>query len=129
MTTLKIIPAKSVNDIEFGADRTTAETTFGKPAKTFKKTKWSKGMTADYGDFHVYYDANGAFEAVEVFSAEIELPGGKLSIPASKNAILKVIPSLKADEYGLTSIPESIGASVEDGIVTPILFGKSNYYA
>ncbi len=129
MTTLKIIPAKSVNDIEFGADRTTAEATFGKPAKTFKKTKWSKGVTADYGDFHAYYDANGALEAVEVFSAEIELPGGKLSIPASKNAILKVIPSLKTDEYGLTSIPESIGASVEDGTVTPILFGKSSYYA
>ena len=129
MTTLNIIPTKSVNGIEFGASRAIAEASLGQPAKTFKKTKWSKSTTADYGDFHVYYDTDGAFEAIEVFKADVELPNGKLSIPAIRDAITDAIPSLDADKYGLTSTGESVGATVEDDTVTSILFGKPGYYA
>ena len=129
MTTLNIIPTKSVNGIEFGTSRAIAEASFGQPAKTFKKTKWSKSTTADYGDFHVYYDIDGAFEAVEIFDAEVVLPSGTLSIPANEDTVRKTIQSLKADEYGLTSTAESVGASLENGMVITILFGKTGYYA
>jgi hypothetical protein len=129
MTTLIIIPTKSVNDIEFGVSRAAVEASFGQPAKTFKKTKWSKSTTADYGDFHVYYDTDGAFEAVEIFDAEVDLPSGMLSIPANEDAVRKTIQSLKADEYGLTSTTESVGASLENGMIIAILFGKTGYYA
>ena len=129
MTTLDIVPAVSVNGVEFGASRAIVEATFGQPAKDFKKTQWSKGCTADYGDFHLHYDAIGTFEAIEIFEAEVILPGGHLTVPTSKDAALRAVPSFKADEYGLTSAEESIGASVEDEKVSPILFGKPGYYA
>lgn len=129
MTTLNIVPAASVNGIAFGTDRAECEATFGTPARTFKKNKWAKGETADYGDFHLCYDANGLLEAVEVFEGAIELPNGKLLIPSGTDAVLKSVPSLVSDSFGLTSETQSIGASVEDGMVTSILFGRAAYYA
>ena len=129
MPVLSIIPTKSANNIAFGSSRATVEASFGQPRRVFKKTKWSKGETADYGDFHIHFDENDCFEAIEIFEAKVELPDGTTTIPANEEVILKAIPSIKADEYGLTSTSESIGASVEDGTVTSILFGRSGYYA
>ncbi len=129
MTRLDIVPTKSVDAISFGANQAGVEATFGQPDRIFKKTKWSKGKTADYGNFHIHYDANDQFDAIEIFEADVKLPGCITSIPANKEAVLKAIPSLEADDYGLTSASESIGAFIEDGIVTSILFGKSGYYA
>ncbi len=129
MTRLDIVPTKSVDAISFGANQAGVEATFGQPDRIFKKTKWSKGKTADYGNFHIHYDANDQFDAIEIFEAEIRLPSCVTPIPANKEAVLRAMPSLEADKYGLTSVSESIGASVEDDLVTSILFGKSGYYA
>lgn len=129
MNTLEIVPTKSVCGVEFGNTRTAIEALFGKPAKTFKKSKWSKGETADYGNFHIYYDARGAFEAIEIFESEVRLPKGQISIPSSKDTVIEALPSLKVDEYGLTSSNDSIGTSIEEGKVVSILFGKPGYYA
>lgn len=129
MPVLSIIPTKSANNIAFGSSRATVEASFGQPKRMFKKTKWSKGETADYGDFHIHFDVNDRFEAIEIFEAKIEFADRITTIPVNEEAIIKAIPSLEADGYGLTSTSESVGASVEDGVVTSILFGRSGYYA
>lgn len=129
MTTLSIIPAKSVNGIEFGSRQADVETSFGRATSTFKKTKWSKGKTADYGSFHIYYDAADQLEAIEIFGGTIELPSTAIKIPATTDEVLKALPSLKSNEYGFTSESESIGAYAEDDRVISILFGKPDYYA
>ncbi len=129
MTTLNIVPTKSVNDVKFGSNRASCEIVFGTPKTIFKKSKWAKGSSADYGDFHLYYDADESLEAVELFSGSVHLPNDELLIPADKAVVLKAIPTLVSDEYGLTSNSQSVGASVEDGKVTSILFGRASYYA
>lgn len=129
MTALSIIPAKSVNGIEFGSKQADIETSFGQATSTFKKTKWSKGKTADYGSFHIHYDAADQLEAIEIFDATIELPSTVIIIPATIDEVLKALPSLKSNEYGFTSESESIGAYAEDGCMVSILFGKPGYYA
>lgn len=129
MTTLNIIPAKSVNGFKFGAEQADVETSFGQAISTFKKTKWSKGKTADYGSFHIHYDAADQLEAIEIFDATIKLPSTAIKIPAAIDEVLKALPSLKSNECEFTSESESIGAYVEDGRVISILFGKPDYYA
>ncbi len=129
MTTLNIIPAKSINGIEFGAEQADVEASLGQATSTFKKTKWSKGKTADYGSFHIHYNAADQLEAIEIFDATIELPSTAIKIPATIDEVLKALPSLKSSERDFTSESESIGAYAEDGNVVSILFGKPGYYA
>ncbi len=128
MATLTIVPNESVNGIKFGTSQVEVETTFGKPASLFKKTRWSKGTTADYGDFHLLYDSNGELEAIEIFNAKVELPDIRLVVPSSVDEVLEAIPSLKKDEYGFTSKSESVGTYSEGETIEAILFGKSDYY-
>ena len=66
----------------------------------FKKTKFNKNTTDDFGFCHVFYDDNDCCEALELFeNAEVEY-NGKLIFPSTKAEIVNIIDDIEPDEYG-----------------------------
>ena len=89
--------------------------------------------TDDYEKFHIYFDDNYNFEAVEIFKgANVNYNGDILSNKYSEvlSYFKKIYNDIEEDGFGFTSIAGSIGVYYEnnDDLVDSILFGKENYY-
>ena len=85
-----VIPMKKVNDIEFGMERSEVRKKFTIPAKEFKKSKFSKRTTDDFGSCHVYYDKNDKCEAVEIFDDVMVYINDKKIFPTTVVLITKI---------------------------------------
>jgi hypothetical protein len=126
----KAIPNVKIGEIEFGMDRATVRKLFNNHFLEFRKTPYSKNMTDDFGEFHVYYDDSDRCEAVEIFGGvEVEM-GGQIVYPNSISVLEGLIKDLEDDGYGLISISNSIGITVSDESdqIEGILFGNKDYY-
>ena len=133
MDRINIISLKNVNDVDFGSNRSIVWNMFGKPNDSFKKTSISKTETDDYGNFHVYYDDNYNFEAIEIFKGiDIYYNNYKLSNKYSEvlEYFKSIFNDIEEDEYGFTTKSGSIGVYIEndEDLIDSILFGKENYY-
>lgn len=128
MKKLTFIPNEKIGDIVFGMKRSEVREILGEYTE-FKKTKFSKNTTDDFGFCHVFYDDNDCCEALELFeNAEVEY-NGKLIFPSTKSEIVNIIDDIEPDEYGGISKKYSLGFSVEDGDnICDMLFGKKDYY-
>ncbi|HJA00216.1 MAG TPA: hypothetical protein H9801_01610 [Candidatus Collinsella stercoripullorum] len=129
MTRIIAVPLKRVGEIAFGMSPADVRETVGLPFTSFMKTPASACPTDDFGSFHVYYNADEACEAVEIFS-EIEVEvSGKLVFPTSLESALEALPSLVPDGDGLISTEASVGIYAPDGVMESILFGVKDYYS
>lgn len=127
MTVLNIIPLTEVNGIRFGEKREKVRKEFGE-YKEFRKNRYSTNTTDDFGDFHVFYDKDNTFEAIEVFVGEVYIDGEKI-FPSSLNEIEKLTKEkFDLDGY-LTCVSLSVGACEEGGKIESILFGNKNYFS
>ena len=124
-----VIPTKKVNDIEFGMERSEVRKKFPVQAREFKKSKFSKRTTDDFGSCHVYYDENDRCEAVEIFDdAEVYMDGKKV-FPITVQEIMEIISDLVKEEDSLISENLSIGIYAPENKMESILFGCKEYYA
>lgn len=124
---LTVVPTESVNGIAFGSEREIVRKEFGEYTE-FKKSPFSKNTTDDFGDFHVYYDADNHFVAIEIFGAEVRIDGLKF-FPASLNELSAKISDLASEEKGCwESKSRSIGIYAPRRKVEAVLFGKTGYY-
>jgi hypothetical protein len=78
----------AVGPIIFGMARDEVWDIAGKTPVVFKKSQASDRETDDFGDFHVYYDANGRVEAVEFFNGLSEVLFDKQNLFALPRAEL-----------------------------------------
>lgn len=137
---IKIIPFISVNGIEFGTNREELWKQFGNPKRSFKKTSFSKVETDDYGCFHIYYDSNYNFEAIEVFEC-IDIFYNNDKLPKKYSELLAYFRNIyddiedEEDADGFISVKGSIGVFLYDKIdlsydndIDGILFGRKDYY-
>lgn len=125
--TLMVIPTKSVNGIAFGTDRETVRKTFGE-FREFKKGPFSKNTTDAFKDFHIYYDEDNRFEAIEIYGADVVVDNRKL-FPGKLSGFLSVFPDLSSEEKGYwTSKTQSVGLTAPNRKIEGVLFGKSGYY-
>ena len=126
---IRIIPMKSFNGIEFGISREEFHKIMGNPLKSFKKTSDSKVETDDYGYFHVYYDDNYCFEAVDVFN-ELDIYYNDDLLSKKYSELLGYFKNLhdevEEDDYGFIINDCSVGVYLEndDDLVEVITFGK-----
>lgn len=120
-------PTENINGLEFGTSREDVRAELGNPKKEFKKSKFSKNTTDDYGDFHVFYDGNNLLEAIEIFEGKV-LVGETVIFPCSINEIIQIDNSFIKEEDGCISTKLSIGAYAPNGEVESILVGCANYY-
>ncbi len=133
MTTLVVTPLKSVGTIIFGESKEIVRAKLGGSFKEFRKTKSSVNPVDDFGWCHVYYDASGKVEAIEVFNDNntvLSLDGTNLfsldfadlaQILQQKDAAARCCPP------DITSKKLGIAAYGETGKTETILVGAKGY--
>ena len=86
-----------VGGVKFGMKRSEVRKIFGE-ATEFKKSKFSKNTTDDFGFCHVYYNQYNECEAIEIFyNIEVEVDN-KIIFPTSLDNAKKVLVNLIKDE-------------------------------
>ena len=124
----KLVPTKSIGDINFGMNRSEVRALFSGAFEEFKKTEDSDETTDDFGDFHVYYDEDDKVEAVEIFeNVNVEYEG-KTIFPIAVGDIIKIFEDIEVEEEFLTDYEKSIGYSLDEDEVECVLFGNEGYY-
>jgi hypothetical protein len=125
----EVTPNEAVGKVFFGADREEVRCVLNGFKGEFKKSKFSKNTTDDFGYCHVYYDTKDKCEAVEFFAeVEIQINGQKVS-PGKVETIKKIMPDLIEEEDGFwISKSSAIGITAPEGSIETILFGCANYY-
>ncbi len=119
---------KSVNGIDFGLSRKEVRKRLNREYKEFKKGLFSKSITDDYIDFHVFYDKSDRFIAIEVFSNVSVLVNDRHIFPGGIDQAIAILPDLKKDGEGYISYKNSVGIYAPEETIESILFGKENYY-
>ncbi len=125
-----IRPLTSVGPFEFGSSQKEIRRLVGKANCSIKKSLFSKGVTDDYGDYHVHYSKENGLAAVEVFSGiEVEL-AGKVVFPGTVAAANKLIHDFEFKSGSYISKEYSIGLYAPEGdAIETILIGCRDYYA
>lgn len=127
MVKLNVQPLKEVNGVKFGMKRAEVRGVLG-DAKEFKKNKFSKMTTDDFGYCHVYYNDNDECEAIEIFNdAEVSV-NGQTVFPGNMEEIKNLISDLTEEDGSYISVSQSVGIYAPDGRMESILFGCSGYY-
>ena len=124
----EIKPLVSVGEIKIGMNRDEVHKLLGQQHKEFKKNKFSKNTTDDYGRFHVFYTTNNMVDAIEFFEGIELVLDGKVIFPIKTDDIEKMIPGIVKDGNSYTNIEESIGIEAEDTMADSILIGSKGYY-
>lgn len=121
-------PLVEINGIKFGMSRSEVRTALGSKCREFKKSRFSKNTTDDFGICHVFYTPDNRCEAVEVFSECEVLVDGKVLFPLDISVVKKEIDDLEEDVGSYISKKLSIGIYAPDGTPESILFGEAGYY-
>lgn len=127
MAIWEVKPTESVGKVRFGSDRKEVREILGNSYQEFKKSRFSKNTTDDYGDFHVFYDVDNKCEAIEIFE-NIELKIDKMTIFPGTMSIIELIGGFDYDGYCYINKEKSIGLSCHEEKIDSILLGKKNYY-
>lgn len=129
METKKIIakPLIEVAGIKFGDTREMVRKVLGE-AKEFKKSKFSKNTTDDFGFCHVFYNSDNTCEAIELFEDAIVYIGEQIIFPTSLEQAKKIIGDFLKDGDGYTNVEKSIGIYAPNEKMESILFGADGYY-
>lgn len=120
-------PLKEVNGIKFGMKREDVRKIIGE-AKEFKKSKFSKNTTDDFGYCHVFYNDDDECEAIEIFNNTEVLIDETVVFPINISEIKTIIKDLVEDEGSFISKSQSIGIYAPNGNMESILFGNIGYY-
>lgn len=116
------------DNVNFGMERSEVRALLGEPTREFKKSKFSKTMTDDYSAYHIFYDKDNRFEAVEFFD-EVEIKiDENIIFPISLDVLTGMNYSFAAEGEGLISLKYSIGVYAPNGKPESILFAKEGYY-
>lgn len=131
-TVINVIPTQSVGSIRFGMMREDVRTAVGSTCTEFRKSKFSKNTTDDFGFMHVFYDEKNTCEAVELFddcTVKVDdvclMPGDKAAVDAwlkERDAFVELSPC------DSVSKALAIGVAASEGKVESILFGRAGYY-
>lgn len=128
---IRIEPCKQINSIPFGANRETVRKMLNMEYQEFRKSVYATNTTDAYDSFHVFYDDDDNFEAIEIFEGTVIIRNERV-FPGKLDGILRLFPEMVYDGFGYISTENSIGitTSAEDSdSIEAILFGRSNYYS
>ncbi len=123
-----IIPNKSIGEILFGLERNEIRNILTGFKGEFKKNKFCKNTTDDFGYCHVFYDGKDKCNAVEFFSPKKLIYENKNLFDLSIEELKYLFPDIR-EEYGsYISQKSSIGIVFEGNVVESILIGCKDYY-
>lgn len=121
-------PLKGIDGILFGIDRGEVRKYFGNNFEEFKKSKFSKNTTDDYGYCHIFYDEDNKFEAIEFFDEVTIIIDDIIVFPNRIEVIKKVSDDFEKDEESYISKEKSIGIYAPNDRMESILLGIKGYY-
>lgn len=121
-------PLKGIDGISFGISREEVRKYFGNNFEEFKKSKFSKNTTDDYGYCHIFYDEDNKFEAIEFFDEVTIIIDDIIVFPNRIEVIKKVSDDFEKDEESYISKEKSIGIYAPNDIMESILLGIKRYY-
>lgn len=128
MESIIVTPLKGFNGVHFGMLRNEVRKILGNPYREFKKTKFSKNMTDDYVTYHIYYNAEDQFEAVEFFD-NVTVCDDKGIVFPRKTVDYAALPyHFENEEESLICFESEIGVCAPNGTVASICFGMKGYY-
>ena len=124
----EVIPLVSVGPIKMGMTRDDVHGLFKEKCKEFKKTKYSKNTTDDYGKFHVYYTSDNLVEAVEIFEGiELSLYNNVI-FPIKVCEIENKISGIEKNESSYIHKAKSIAIETGEEMAESILVGAEAYF-
>ena len=130
MSKITIIPYEGFGEIRFGESRETVRNKLGNFSE-FKKTKFSKNTTDDFGFCHVYYTTDNTVAAVEFFpEAEVSL-NDKLLFTLSYSDAKVFLSDSAIEEDGCGAKFPKYGISIfspELGKIETILIYSKKYW-
>ncbi len=121
-------PLESIGKIAFGMNRDQVHQLFGEGCREFRKSKFSKNTTDDYGRFHVFYTADDKVEAVEIFEGIEVAYGGTVVFPAALDKAEAILGSMAEDCGSYIQAEKSVGIYAPEKKAEAILAGKKGYY-
>lgn len=124
----EVKPLEEINGIKFGMNREIVRNIIKTEFKEFKKSKFSKNTSDDFGFCHVFYNSSNEFIAIEFFKDIGLTINGKTIFPIFVSEIKSIFPDLEKDNNQYISKINSIGISTENEKVESILFGIEGYY-
>ena len=127
MAVLKATPLLEVNGVKFGMKRSEVRSIWGE-AEEFKKSKFSKTTTDDFGFCHVFYNSNDECEAIEIFNENKVQIAGRIVFPDESETLRSMLTDVEDDDSGFISKSQSIGVYAPDNKMESILFGCPGYY-
>ena len=126
----ELFPQSQIGKIVFGSEKGEIQKILGKKYKSFCKSIFSKNLTDDYTNYHIYYDEKNFVEAVEIFGGIEVILNGKILFPGTVRQAQKILPDLKYEDGSYISCKESIGlyAPNDGGDIEAILVARKGYY-
>jgi hypothetical protein len=122
-------PLISIGKIEFGMERNQVHKLFAEACKEFKKSKYSKNTTDDYGKFHVFYTVDNKVEAVEIFDDIEVVVEGAVVFPVTLEKAKAVLGNMTEDTGSYIQTEKSVGIYAPEKKVESILVGNKGYYS
>ena len=127
--TFTITPFTSVGNIYFGANRDDVRNILGQFTE-FRKTRFSKNTTDDFGGLHVYYSEEDTVDAIEFFPQDtMVLYKERDLFDLSEEDLIMLFsdPSFKEEPGHLTFANYGVEIGMEDDVITSILVHKKGY--
>ena len=121
------VPLKGAAGVKFGMKRLEVRKVLGE-ANEFKKSKFSKTSTDDFGFCHVFYNSDDECEAIELFREVQVMIDGRLVFPTTLDEAKKIFGELLVDDGSYISKKDSVGIYAPGGSMESILFGIAGYY-
>lgn len=122
------LPLQGVNGIKFGMNREEVRKVLGGEVREFKKSKYSKITTDNFGICHVFYNMNDECEAIEIFEGVTIEVNGKTIFPTDIDTIKKEFGDIEIEYDSFISKSKSIGIYAPSGKMESILFANKGYY-
>lgn len=121
-------PLVSVGEIKFGMNRSDVHKLFEEKCTEYKKSKYSKNTTDDYGRFHIFYTTDNKVDAVEFFEGIELVMNGNVIFPVEVSEIDRLLPEIEKEGNSFTHIEKSIGIETDSKKTESILVGSKGYY-
>lgn len=124
----EVKPLESVGKIKFGMARDDVHKVFGEKCTEFKKTKYSRNTTDNYGKFHVFYTPDNKVDAVEIFEGIEVVLDNCVIFPIEKREIEILLQGLIKEGNSFVHTGKSIGIETDGTKAESILIGSKGYY-
>lgn len=131
MNVYELVPNKKIGLLKFGMKRELVRDIMGKFVE-FKKSKFSKNTTDDFGDCHVFYDQEDKLKAVEFFS-DVQLKYRDknifdFSFEKLIDFLKSIDQSLEVNKDSIVSKALGINVFAPNGIIETVLIFNEEYY-